>query len=164
MKEADVDRTGVKDIARIMRQNCFTDPALKAKLRAVKTPTLDVFNDIIESHEAGKRAVNMSATANAIKRRNNKSKESRSSSNNTKKQISNAEGQRRQKIIKKCFRCGKASHMMPSRKFSSTVECNSCNNLGHISAASKKRNSASSANAIIIFFGFHTILYGLSKL
>ena len=51
-----MDPMGVEDIAFMMLQNCFTDPALKAKLGAVKTPTLNVFNDIIESHEAGKRA------------------------------------------------------------------------------------------------------------
>ena len=53
MKEADVDCMGVEDIACMMMQNC-TDAALKAKLGAEKTPILENFNLIIESHEAGK--------------------------------------------------------------------------------------------------------------
>ena len=78
-------------------------------------------------------------------------KASRSSSNNTTKedQISNAERRRRQKIIGKYFRSGKVDHMMPNCKLSLTVKCNLCNNLGYISPACDKRNSASLANAII---------------
>ena len=82
-----MDQMEVEDIACMMLQNCFTDPALKAKLGAVKRPTLDIFNDIIESHEAGKRAVNVSAAANTVKRRNDKGKASCPSSNNNKKRI-----------------------------------------------------------------------------
>ena len=55
MKEADVDSIGQEDIACIMMLNCFIDSSLKAKLDAVKSPNLQTFNDIVKSHEAGKR-------------------------------------------------------------------------------------------------------------
>ena len=75
MKKADIDHMGIVDISCMMMQNCFTDPTLKAKLGSVKSPTLDVFNDFIESHKAGKKAANMSAIA--IKSRKGKGRASR---------------------------------------------------------------------------------------
>ena len=91
MKEADMDCMGVKDIACMMMQNCFTDPALKAKLGAEKTPTLETFDAIIKSQEAGKKAASMFATANTIKPKFDKGKGCQNQAKQNKKtQISNA--------------------------------------------------------------------------
>ena len=67
MKEADIDHMEQEDIVCMIMLNCFLDSSLKAKLGAVKAPTLVVFNDIIESHEAGKKAANINASVNLIK-------------------------------------------------------------------------------------------------
>ena len=74
MKVADMDCMGVEDITCMMMQNCFTDPALKAKLGAEKTPNLETFNVLIKSHDAGKKATNASATANTARYKINKGK------------------------------------------------------------------------------------------
>ena len=67
MKETDVDHMGQEDIACMMMQNCFLDTTLKANLVAVKNLTLAAFNDIIKSHEAGKKAASLTASANAMR-------------------------------------------------------------------------------------------------
>ena len=55
-----------------MLQNCFLDPALKAKLAAVKTPNLKTLTkNIIESHTAGKKVAQSMVSANALKSRGN---------------------------------------------------------------------------------------------
>ena len=61
MKEADVDwprRYNMHDDGELL---------LGPRLGVVKTPTLASFNEIIESHETGKKAANASALANAVK-------------------------------------------------------------------------------------------------
>ena len=103
----DADCMGEEDISCMTMQNCFIDTALKAKLGAVKTPTLATLNDIIESHEAGKKAANLTASANAVKIKGDKGKPWQQSVNGKRDQISNAECERRKKILGKCFRCGK---------------------------------------------------------
>lgn len=69
MKETDADQMGQEDIASMIMKNCFLDPALKAKLVAVKMPTLASLNEIIESHEVSKRHLPpfCFASENAIK-------------------------------------------------------------------------------------------------
>lgn len=67
LKEADVNHMGQEDIACIMMQNCFLDTAFKVKFGAVKNPPLAALNEIMKSHEAGKKVANMTASDNAIK-------------------------------------------------------------------------------------------------
>lgn len=69
-----MDPMGQEDIACMMMLNCFLDTSLKAKLGAVKTPTLDAFNIIIESHEAGKKAASINASTNSVKGKGDESK------------------------------------------------------------------------------------------
>ena len=82
----------------------FLDTALKAKLGTVKTSTLAAFNDIIESHETGKKAANLTVSANAVKSKGDKGKPRKQSGNGKRDQISNAEHECHKKIVGKCFR------------------------------------------------------------
>ena len=81
IKATDIDHMGQEDIA-CMMQNCFWDTTLKAKPGAVKNLTLAAFNEIIESHEAGKKASIMTASANVIKHRGDKGRNPHQQSNN----------------------------------------------------------------------------------
>ena len=77
MEEADVDCMGQEDILCMMLLNCLLDMALKAKLGVVKTPTSTTFNEIFESHKTGKKAANMTVSANAIKSKEDKGRNPR---------------------------------------------------------------------------------------
>ena len=122
-------------------QNCFLDPTLKAKLCAVRMPTLASFNEIIESHKAGKKAANTSASANAIK---GKAKHVSSKIRRNKIKFP-TQRDRCRKILGKCFRFGKPYHFMPACKFRTTVKCNSCHYTIYLSAAGAKLQNARSA-------------------
>ena len=98
MKETAVDQMGQEDITCMMMQSCFLEPTHKAKLGAVKNPTLASFNEIIKIHEAGKKATNFSASANAVKDIGNCCQQQASSNSSRKDQISNTERYRRRKI------------------------------------------------------------------
>ena len=134
---------GQEDIACMKMLNCFLDTSLKAKLGAVKNPTLAVFNGIIESHEAGKKAANINASVNSIKGKGDIGRNICQQLRNGKRdQISNAERERCKKISGKCFRCAKSDHLMQDCKISPSIKCNSCNNSGHISPACDKDQNA----------------------
>ena len=61
----------------------FLDTALKAKLGAVKTSTLAAFNDIIDSHKTGKKAANLTVSANVVKSKGDKGKSRQQSGNSS---------------------------------------------------------------------------------
>ena len=137
---------GLEDIACVMIQNRFLDHALKAKLGTVKQSTFAYFNKIIESHEAGKKAANSSASANVVK---GKGKPCQQSNQGKQDQISHAEREQCKKITGKCFRCGRSDHLlMAENKISASVKCNLFNNIDtYISMACSKRQTARSTQS-----------------
>ena len=59
----------------------LSGPCPKSKTGVVKTPTLAAFTDINESHEAGKKAASLTASANAIRSKREKGRSSQQSNN-----------------------------------------------------------------------------------
>ena len=111
---------------------------------SVKTPTLVSFNEMIECHEAGKKATNVSALVKVVKGKG-RSRQETNQAKEIKFQI--LKERDAGKVIGKCFRCGRPDHLMHECKVIPTVKCNSWNNTGTLSTVWYKCQTAHSAQS-----------------
>jgi len=138
--DADIANLTGQDSLCLMYMLAVSDDSLRDRLGEEPDPDIDKFKAILTAYgnrQITSREFGNSASAHRVGPPS-KQRGGQGGNRPPRLQLSDAEKARRKSIKGRCFRCGGSDHMMPACRHPSSVVCNSCKQVGHMSAVCGK--------------------------